>query len=213
MKKYIILIIAVLGLLIIPNVSAAKIDLPEKTDHEKVKVYLFRGAGCSHCYDFLTYFVDVFKDYEDYFEIVSYESWKDSTNQKLMLAVKKVVGEEENAAVPFIVIGKNYHLLGFGANSGEEIINEALKAYQDKKYTDIVAKAIKDEKITPNAQTVAKAANSEGIKVKSEYLEEEGITEENNMKTKKGLSDGVVIGIVFAVILLGFGGLVLISRK
>lgn len=213
MKKYIILIIAVLGLLIIPNVSAAKTDLPEKTDHEKVKVYLFRGAGCSHCYDFLTYFVDVFKDYEDYFEIVSYESWQDSTNQKLMLAVKKIVGEEENAAVPFIVIGKNYHLLGFGANSGEEIINEALKAYQDKKYTDIVAKAIKDEKITPNAQTVVKAANSEGIKVKSEYLEEEGIAEENNMKTKKGLSDGVVIGIVFAVILLGFGGLVLISRK
>ena len=208
MKKYIILIIAVLGLLIMPNVKAAKIDLPEKTEHEKVKVYLFRGAGCSHCYDFLTYFVDVFKDYEDYFEIVTYESWNDSTNQKLMLAVKKVVGEDEDGAVPFIVVGKDYHLLGFGADSGEEIIKEALKAYQDKKYTDIVAKAIKDEKLEPNAQTVAKAANSEGIKVKSEYLEKEGITD-----TKKGLSDGVVIGIVFAVILLGFGGLVLISRK
>lgn len=207
MKKYIILIIAVLGLLIMPNVNAAKISLPEKTDHEKVKVYLFRGEGCSHCYDFLSYFVDVFKDYEDYFEIVAYESWKDSANQNLMLAVKKAVGEEENVAVPFVVIGDDYHLLGFGDNSGEEIINEALKAYQDKKYTDIVAKTIESEKITPNPQTVARAAYSEGIKVKKEYLEEEGI------KSKSGFSDGVVIGIVFAVILLGFGGLVLISRK
>ena len=182
MKKYIILIIAVLGLLIMPNVNAAKISLPEKTYHEKVKVYLFRGEGCSHCYDFLSYFVDVFKDYEDYFEIVAYESWKDSANQNLMLAVKKAVGEEENVAVPFVVIGDDYHLLGFGDNSGEEII-------------------------TPNPQTVARAAYSEGIKVKKEYLEEEGI------KSKSGISDGVVIGIVFAVILLGFGGLVLISRK
>lgn len=206
MKKYIILIIAVLGLLIIPNVSAAKIDLPEKTDHEKVKVYLFRGEGCPHCQDFLAYFVDVFKDYEDYFEIVSYESWKDDNNKKLLLAVKKAVGEEEDVGVPFIVVGSNYHLLGFGDDSGEEIINEALKAYQDEKYTDIVAKAIKDEKISANSESLVKAADSEGIKVKKEYLEDEGIE-------KKGLSDGVIVGIVFAVILLGFGGLVFISRK
>ena len=207
MKKYIILIIAVLGLLIVPNVSAAKIELPEKTDHEKVKVYLFRGEGCSHCYDFLNYFVNVFKDYEDYFEIVSYESWKNSTNQKLMLAVKKIVGVDEDTSVPFVVVGDDYNSLGFGDNSGEEIINAALKAYQDEDYTDIVAKTIKDESLTPTSQTVAKAANSEGIKVKKEYLEEEGI------ESSKGLSDGVVIGIVFAVILLGFCGLVVLSRK
>ena len=154
MKKYIVLIIAVLGLLIIPNVSAAKSKLPEITDHEKVKVYLFRGEGCPHCQDFITYFIDVFKDYENYFEIVSYEAWKDTTNQKLMYAVKKIVGEEENVAVPFIVIGNDYHLLGFGSDSGEEIIDEALKAYQDKKYTDIVAKAMSDEKLSGKSETI-----------------------------------------------------------
>lgn len=208
MKKYIVLIIAVLGLLIIPNVSAAKRELPEITDHEKVKVYLFRGEGCPHCQDFITYFIDVFKDYEDYFEIVSYEAWKDTNNQKLMYAVKKIVGEEENVAVPFIVVGNDYHLLGFGSDSGEKIIDEALKAYQDKKYTDIVAKAMSDEKLSGKSETIVKAAYNEGIKVKKEYLEEEGLVE-----AKKGLSDGVIVGIVFAVILLGFGGLVLISRK
>lgn len=52
MKKFIVLFIGVITLLFATNVKASKIELPEKTDHEKVKVYLFRGAGCSHCYDF-----------------------------------------------------------------------------------------------------------------------------------------------------------------
>ena len=56
MKKYIVLLISIVGVLFMSNVKAEKIELPEKTDHEIVKVYLFRGAGCSHCYDFLTYF-------------------------------------------------------------------------------------------------------------------------------------------------------------
>ena len=135
MKKFIVLFIGVITLLFATNVKASKIELPEKTDHEKVKVYLFRGEGCSHCYDFLTYFADKYETYDDYFEIVTYESWNNSTNQNLMFAVKKIVGEEENGAVPFIVVGDDYHLLGFGDDSGEEIINAALEAYQDKKNT------------------------------------------------------------------------------
>ena len=135
MKKYIVLLISIVGVLFATNVKAAKIKLPEKTDHEIVKVYLFRGAGCSHCYDFLTYFSDKFKDYEDYFQIAAYESWNNSTNQKLMLAVKKIVGEEENGSVPFIVVGDDYKLMGFGEKSGEEIIKAALNAYQDENYT------------------------------------------------------------------------------
>ena len=81
MKKFIVLFIGVITLLFATNVKASKIELPKKTDHEKVKVYLFRGAGCSHCYDFLTYFADKYETYDDYFEIVTYESWNNSTNQ------------------------------------------------------------------------------------------------------------------------------------
>ncbi len=205
MKKYIILIIAMFGFLIMPNVSAKEASLPEVTDHEKVKVYLFRGAGCSHCYDFLTYFASLDTDYSDYFEIVAYESWENSDNQKLMLAVKELVGEEADAGVPFIVVGGDYHFLGFADDTGEEIINEALKAYQDEKYTDIVAKAIKDEKLSPTAETLAEAATSEGIKVNENTSSKD--------EDDKGISDGVVVAIVFGVIILGFGGLVLISRK
>lgn len=42
MKKFIVLFIGVITLLFATNVKASKIELPEKTDHEKVKVYLFR---------------------------------------------------------------------------------------------------------------------------------------------------------------------------
>lgn len=211
MKKFIVLFIGVITLLFATNVKASKIELPEKTDHEKVKVYLFRGAGCSHCYDFLTYFADKYETYDDYFEIVTYESWNNSTNQNLMFAVKKIVGEEENGAVPFIVVGDDYHLLGFGDDSGEEIINAALEAYQDKKYTDIVAKAIKSNKLKPTAETISETATSEGIKPENQSTTAK--TEENYSKDNNKISDGAVIAIVFSVIILGFAGLVFISRK
>ena len=213
MKKYIVLLISIVGVLFATNVKAAKIELPEKTDHEIVKVYLFRGAGCSHCYDFLTYFSDKFKDYEDYFQIAAYESWNNSTNQKLMLAVKKIVGEEESGSVPFIVIGDDYKLMGFGAKSGEEIIEAALKAYQDENYTDIVKRAIKDNNLSPKAETIAQAAKEESISVKDEYTKTDITEVYENHSTKKGLSDGAVIAIVFGVIILGFAGLVVLSRK
>lgn len=202
MKKYLLLIVAVLGLLIMPNVKAE--ELPEVTDHEKVKVYLFRGEGCSHCYDFLTYFIDTYKDYEDYFEIVVYESWKNSANQELMLAVKEKVGEDVDTAVPFIVVGSNYEVTGFNDEIGEKIIATALKEYQSDKYSDLVAKVAKSEKVNPNAESIKEAALSEGVAVSDTDTEEE---------KDKGISDGVVIGIVFGVLILGFGGLVVLSRK
>lgn len=202
MKKYLLLIVAVLGLLIMPNVKAE--ELPEVTDHEKVKVYLFRGEGCSHCYDFLTYFIDTYKDYEDYFEIVVYESWKNSANQELMLAVKEKVGEDVDIAVPFIVVGSNYEITGFNDEIGEKIIATALKEYQSDKYSDLVAKVAKSEKVNPNAESIKEAALSEGVVVSDVDTEEE---------KDKGISDGVVIGIVFGVLILGFGGLVVLSRK
>ena len=141
-------------------------------------------------------------NYEDYFEIVAYESWNNSENQKLMLAVKELVGEKADGGVPFIVIGNSYHLVGFGKSSGEEIINKALEAYQDKKYTDIVAKTIKDEKVSPTAETIVEAAEKEGIEVKN-----------GTKKASKGISDKAVIGIVFSALILGFVGLVFMSRK
>lgn len=202
MKKYLVLLITIISFAFMTSCNAKTISLPEKTNHEKVTVYLFRGKGCSHCADFLTYFSSRYKKYEDYFEIVAYESWNNEDNQKLMLAIKEQLGEEANGSVPFIVIGSDYHLSGFGSKAGEEIINAALEAYQDKNYTDIVAKTSKSEKINPTKETLLEAAAAEDI-IK---LDETG-------EVKKGLSDGAIIGIIFGVIIIGFAGLVIFSRK
>lgn len=200
MKKYFLLIVTVLSFVFAPVVSASK--LPEKTEHEKVKIYLFRGEGCGHCKDFLAYFIDKYSEYEDYFEIVTYESWTNDKNQKLMLAVKKAMDVEQDGSVPFIVVGDKYQNVGFGESTGQEIIDEALKLYQDSKYKDLVASIIKEEKMDNEPLSLLKAAEEEGI-IK---LDEDG-------NIKEGLNDGLVIGIIFGVVILGFVALVFFSRK
>ena len=210
MKKFLLTILVALSIVLIPNVSA-KINVPEKTDHEKVKVYLFWSSTCKNCHNLISYFGDKYDAYEDYFEIVTYQVNSDKANSELSNAIAEDVGEDPGY-IPLVIIGNTYHVLGWQDSLGETIINEALKAYQDENYTDIVKKAIEDNNLTPTAETIAQAANDEGISVKEEYTTTDINNNYSNQKAEKK-SDGVIVGIVFAVILLGFGGLVFISRK
>ena len=59
--------------------------------------------------------------------------------------------------------------------------------------------------------TISEAATSEGIKPENQSTTAK--TEENYSKDNNKISDGAVIAIVFSVIILGFAGLVFISRK
>ncbi len=198
MKKYILTLIAALSILIMPTVSA-KVDLPEKTDHEKVKVYLFYSSTCGNCHNLLKYFSSKYLDYTDYFEFVTYQVDNNQNNSKLSAAVAEKTGEEQGY-VPLVIIGNTYHNLGFGGDAGEEITKAALDAYQDDNYTDIVAEIKKDKKIDAKETTFVDACDVSGIKCKT-------------ADSKSGISDGAVIGIIFGVIVLGFGGLVVLSRK
>lgn len=199
MKKYLVLLVATFMLLFAGSVKAE--ELPEKTDHEKVTVYLFRGEGCPHCQDFLEWFAKSYyvKGYDEYFDIVSFESWKNTDNQALLLEMKKIVGETEDSSVPLVIVGDDYHRMGF--SDGAEIVDAALKEYQNDNYKDIVKETMEklDKDVNPSSQDLKQAAASEGIKVKE--------------VKKGGLSDGVVVAIIFGVIILGFGGLVVYSRK
>lgn len=197
LKKLLVGVLVALSLVVAPSVKAA--DLPEVTDHEKVTVYLFRGNGCHVCQSFLTYFSEVYDDYTDYFEIVAYESWNNSENQSLMLDAKEYFGEEADSSVPFIVIGDSYHSLGY---NGETVIEEALRAYQDESYTDLVANLIESEGYDVNAETFAEACAAEDI----------GYTEGGAVESA-GISDGAIVAIIFTVIIVGFGSLVLFSRQ
>lgn len=178
------------------NVYAKKldIDVPKVTDHEKIKVYLFRGESCTHCYDFLMYFNTHAKQFKDYMEIVSFETYKD--NQELKSKVNdflNITDEKQRASVPLIVIGDWYHL-GFGEDEGIEIINKALEAYQNDEYVDMVQKTIEETSVANNPETLQEACEKEGIKVNND------------------LSNAIVLGAVLLV-MVGIIVAIAISTK
>lgn len=190
MKKIIISLLTLL--LFIPSVSASSKDyvtmnLKETLENENIEadlskyeetddqviIYMFRGQGCSHCRDFLNFLSENVEEYGKYFKLVSYETWNNSDNAKLMKKAGKKVGTEAKG-VPFIVIG-NKAFSGFSeARNGADVLKSITDLYESKDRYDVI--------------------------------------EELN-KEPEGLSDGVVIAIIFGILILGFGGLILYSRK
>ena len=194
MKKLLIVVAAAIAL-VLPNVSA--ISKPEVTDHEKVTIYLFRGHGCSHCYEALEYFNENIDEYSDYIEFVSFEIWNDSNNHSLASKVGNKMGDEVNG-VPYFVVGSSYSTAGFASSTGEEIIKTALKEYKNKNYKDIV-KPLLNDSYTP--ETLEEACVAEGIKAS------------NNSRAKKNNTSETLIVIGIIVVLVGGVAALIISNR
>lgn len=197
MKKLLIVLITILNLFFIIPVEA-KTSLPEKTNHEKVKVYLFWSSTCTNCHNLMKYFANKYQDYESYFEIVTYQVNNDKNNASLASTIAEQVGEKPGY-VPLVIIGNTYHVLGWDDSLGEIITKEALKAYEDKEYTDIVAKEIKDNKLDVKEKSFAEACDVVGIKY--------------NINTKNKVDTKFVIGFICVTVILGTIGLIILSRK
>ena len=199
MKKVFGLCLALLASFILIG-SASAIDKPKVTDHEKINVYIFRGSGCSHCYDALNFLYGLDGEYDDYFTVVTYEVWNNQNNSALAKAVASKLGDEMGG-VPYIVIGEK-SFAGFGSSTGTEMIETALDYYQSKKYKDVVASVIKAGSYNEESQTLAQAAYEEGI---TEVVPPVIGEEEKD--------DTWVVLAVFVVIVGGFGALIYSSRK
>ena len=204
MKKTIIAILIALSLLVMPNVKAARVtEVPEVTDHEKIKIYLFWASWCPHCHDFLEYFSDKYADYSDYFEIVSFQVDAGEGNNQVNSALMSSIGSKlgrDGSGIPFIVIG-DWYQSGFGSD-GTNIIEQALTAYKNPKYKDVVAETISKNNLDSDPTSMSEALVNAGITATETKPEE-----------KKENNDTLIVVIVFAVIILGFGGLFLYSRK
>lgn len=204
MKK---LLIGLVCLLAFSFFTVEAAELPKKTDHEIVTIYIFRGSGCSHCYEALEYFTNFFEanpEYKDYVQLKAYEVWQDANNSNLMQAVAKKYGDEVGG-VPYIVVGESYHSTGFASQLGPEIIDAALEEYENKKYKDVVAevaKTVDDETVT----TLEEAAYAEGIV--SEYSASNTNESEDNHN-----ADAWIVAGIFVVIFGGIFGLVALSKK
>lgn len=132
MKKLKFLLVAAL-VLFIPFVAKADTK-------EKINVYIFRGEGCPHCEEAITWFNDTLskdKEYSEYYNLVQYEVWYDEDNNELMSKVATELGTQANG-VPFIVVGEKYYS-GFSSTESPSKLKEAIKeAYNNKGYKDVV---------------------------------------------------------------------------
>ncbi|MBR2841141.1 MAG: hypothetical protein IKF01_04735 [Bacilli bacterium] len=125
---------------------------------QKVNVYLFRGKGCSHCYEFLEYVSkDLIKESGEYFNLVTYEVWNNEDNKELMDKVAEYLGEEAGG-VPFIVIGDKV-FAGYAESMNDEMKEAIKKLYDSEDRYDVIKKletdpSVKDKKKSKNDSTM-----------------------------------------------------------
>lgn len=92
----------------------------EKTEENKINLYLFYSASCPHCHAEIEYLESDFqKKYKNDVIIYKYEVSKNKENSKILSSIKEIFKEESNG-VPFTVIGNEY-VLGFGDTLKSEI--------------------------------------------------------------------------------------------
>lgn len=154
MKKFLVCVMSLITLLLPLDIKAdnyTSLGLKEALDDEgisydldnyqetddKVTIYLFRGKGCSHCYEFLTYLSTIVDEYGDYFKLESYEIWGDSNNASLMNQVANFLGDTE-IGVPYIIIG-DQSFIGFDSSMGSQIEDAIVNLYNSSDRYDILA--------------------------------------------------------------------------
>lgn len=126
MKKFSAIIAIMIGLLFIPLSVFADSIVDEDN---KVKVYFFRGQGCSHCQEAEEFFDSIKDEYDKYYDLVDYEVWYNKDNQELMNNVADLLGQDVKG-VPYIIIGKKTWN-GYSSDYADEI-KQAIKDEYDK---------------------------------------------------------------------------------
>ena len=126
-------------------------------NEEKPAIYLFRGKGCSHCYEFLEYASsDLVKEKGDKFRLVSYEVWNDEANADLMQKVSDYF-EDDASGVPYIIIGdKTFN--GYSESMNKEIEEAIDKLYDSEEKFDVMTKI--DRKKTTKKESKSKHNNT-----------------------------------------------------
>lgn len=183
MKKILLTILLVMGLVLIPkNVYA----------DSKVTVYFFRGNTCEHCEDALNYFNEHKEEIDKNIEIKTYEVWKNDNNSKLQEKVAEKLGvdtKSKDYGVPFIVIGTQ-HIIGYsGVSTYNNILNIAKSYIDNKDYQDVVEEATKELNL-----------EFESLGLKDLFYEPSKVV-------------SIVVFSIFGLVIIGFIGMIVFSRK
>lgn len=171
---------------------------------EKVNVYLFRGAGCSHCRDFLQFVADTLvKEYGDYFNLISYEVWYNEDNDSLKTEVMQHFNVTRSG-VPFIVIGNKY-FIGFGEGRKQDIIDAIMEEYNASVKTDIVKDVISGKPVSNEIDdNNNKVDDGDSNKAKSDLTVSQSKGYVKEYDTKELILIGFVIVVCISILVVLF---------
>ena len=109
-----------------------------KETDDQVTIYLFRGKGCSFCRAFLNYLNSIAGEYGKYFKVVSFETWYDENNTKLLNTVANFTGQSAGG-VPYIIIGDKV-FPGYNESYNNDIKTKIKAEYDTKDKYDVFEK-------------------------------------------------------------------------
>ena len=114
------------------GISYKDSNYSNESNENTVKIYLFRGHGCSHCYEFLEFVNDeLIKKYKNKVSFVIYETWNNKDNNALMKKVSKFLGDNATG-VPYIIVGDKTWI-GYAEEFADEIKNKIDEEYAKDK--------------------------------------------------------------------------------
>lgn len=136
------------------NAEQVSADLSNYKENEnQITIYMFRGQGCAHCQDFLNYVAKTLvPQYGNYFKLISFETWENSSNATLLKNVSSFLGEPAGG-VPYIVIGDKY-FIGYGEALNTQIETAIMSLYNNKNRYDVFEEMNKEEKKNNNGSMV-----------------------------------------------------------
>lgn len=158
---------------------------------QNVTLYLFRGNTCPHCEEALKYINNHKEEIPENVTFLTYEVYKNKENSKLLDEVGKKVNvpEKDQGSIPFFIVGDSYYVGYSGAADFKKVIEFALAEAEAEDYKDVVKETIKDKELNVKSMTI-----------------EQVFPEPNPVVT-------IVVYSVFGIIVLGFGAMILFSRK
>ena len=186
---------------------------------KQINMYIFHGDGCPHCADLDEFVTNkLVKDdrVKGYLNIVYYETWYNSTNQKFLEELGKELGITISG-VPFVVIGDEY-FSGYGSTMDESIVSKIVDVYNKSNYDDVVATVAKKAKITPvsskSLESEPKTDNNNSNKNESTLTTGENTKDDNTTEEKSFFDKYKYVIIGGCVLIIGiFACVVIVSLK
>ena len=90
-------------------------------ENGKVNIYFFWGNGCPICKEEFAFFDSIADEYGNYYNLYTFETWKDEENAKLLKIFSNAM-EIEARGVPYTIIGDEV-FTGFSDSQKEDIIS------------------------------------------------------------------------------------------